>query len=284
MILVTGATGNVGRELVRQLSARGESILAMTRRPEADRFPKGVEIVCGDFDDPPSIESALAGVDDVFFMSAQTAGSKPAPTHEQVVARYARAAGVRHIVKLSVLGGGGIDADDPITRWHHAAEAAICASGIAWTLLRPGRFMSNALQWAPMVKGDGKVRIAFASRAAAAIDPCDIAAVAAYALTEPGHAGKTYELSGPEVLTPAQELDILGTMLGRKLELIALSQEAAREGMLRMGMSKETVEATLRRVATSDHGTEILPTVRQLTGRAPRTFAEWAQAHMAAFQ
>jgi len=144
--------------------------------------------------------------------------------------------------------------------------------------------MSNALQWAPMIKRDGKIRFAFASRPAAAIDPGDIAAAAACALTEPGHTAKTYELSGPEVLTPAQELEILGNVLGRKLELIALSEDAAREGMLRMGMSEETVAATLRRVATSTHGTEVLPTVRQLTGRVPHSFAEWVQAHIAAFR
>jgi uncharacterized protein YbjT (DUF2867 family) len=284
MILVTGATGNVGRELVRQLAARGQSVRAMTRRPEAAQFPKGVEIVRGDFDDPLSVGPAFAGIDRMFFMSAEGAGSKPAPTHEHVAAGIARSAGVRHIVKLSVLGGGGANLDDPITRWHQAAEAAIRNSGIDWTLLRPGRFMSNALQWAPMIKRDGKVRIAFALRLAAAIDPSDVAAVAVCALTEAGHIGKTYELSGPEALTPAQELDILGKLLGRKLELIPLSEEAAREGMRRMGMSEETVAATLRRVATSTHGTEILPTARQLTGRAPHSFAEWAQAHIAAFR
>jgi uncharacterized protein YbjT (DUF2867 family) len=284
MILVTGATGNVGGEVLRQLAARGERVRAMTRRPETSGFPKGVEVVRGDFDDPDSVGPAFAGIERLFFMSAQAAGSKPAPTHEHVAASSARTAGVRHIVKLSVLGGGGTDLDDPITRWHHAAEAAIRTSGVDWTFLRPGRFMSNALQWAPMIKSGGKVRIAFASRPAAAIDPGDIAAAAVCALTKPGHAGKAYELSGPEVLTPAHELEILGKVLGRKLELIALSDDAAREGMLRMGMSEATVAATLRRVAASTHGTEILPAVRQLTGRAPHTFAEWAEAHIGAFR
>jgi uncharacterized protein YbjT (DUF2867 family) len=129
--------------VVRQLAARGASVRAMTRRPEAGRFPKGVEVVRADFDDPLSVGAAFAGVERLFFMSAEAAGSKPVPTHEQVAASRAWTVGVRHIVKLSVLGGGGAGLDDSITRWHRAAEAAIRSSGIDWTLLRPGRFMSN---------------------------------------------------------------------------------------------------------------------------------------------
>jgi len=284
IILVAGATGNVGGELVKQLVQHGERVRAMTRRPEAAHVPDGVEVVRADFDDRASLEAAMVGVDRLFFMSAQPPGSATVPTHEQVAAACARAAGVRHIVKLSVLGGGGDDLREPITRWHHQAEEAIRASGIDCTLLRPGRFMSNALQWAPMIRRDGKVRIAFAFRPSTPIDPSDVAAVALLALTQPGHASKAYELSGPELLTPAHELDILSKLLARPLELIPLPPEAAREGMLRMGMPEEIVQATLRRVETSDHGTRIWPTVQQVTGHAPRTFAAWAQAQIDAFR
>jgi uncharacterized protein YbjT (DUF2867 family) len=284
VILITGATGNVGGELVAQLVGRGESVRAMTRRPEAARFPGGVEIVRGDLSDRASVAAALVGVDRMFLMSAQVTGSAPAPTHDIMVASCARFAGVRHIVKLSVLGGGGDDMRDPITRWHHEAEAAIRESGIEWTLLRPGRFMSNALQWAPMIRGDGKVRIAFATRPTASIDPSDIASVALRALTEPGHAGKAYELSGPETLTPTDELQILSTVLNRPLELIALPREAMREGMLRFGMPEEIVDASIARAEMTDQGTEILPTVQHVTGYPARTFAAWAQAHVAAFR
>lgn len=284
MILVAGATGNVGGELIKQLVQHGERVRAMTRRPEAAHIPHGAEVVRADFDDRASVAAAMVGVDRLYFMSAQPPGSAPAPTHEQVASACARAAGVRHIVKLSVLGGGGDDVHDPITHWHHQAEEAIRASGIDWTFLRPGRFMSNAPQWAPMIRGDAKVRIAFAFRPSTPIDPSDVASVALQALTQPGHAGKTYELTGPELLTPAQELDILSKVLAHPLELIALPPEAAREGMRRMGMPADIVEATLRRVETSDHGTRILPTVQQVTGHLPRTFAAWAQAHIDAFR
>jgi len=183
-----------------------------------------------------------------------------------------------------VLGGGGDDVHDPITLWHHQAEETIRASGIDWTLLRPGRFMSNALQWAPMIRGYGKVRIPFAFRPSTPIDPRDIASVAFHALTQPGHSGKAYELSGPELLTPAEELEILGKVLNRPLELIPLSSAAAGEGMLRMGMPAEIVEAALRRTEVSDHGTRIWPTVEEVTGHAQRSFADWAQAHLDAFR
>jgi uncharacterized protein YbjT (DUF2867 family) len=258
----------------------------MTRRPGEAGFPEGVEVVRGDLGDRASVEAALAGVDRVFLMSAQIVGSTASPTHDMVVADASRAAGVRHIVKLSVLkgGSGGGHDGDPISLWHARAEAAIRECGAAWTILRPGRFMSNALQWAPMVRRDGKVRIPFAARRAASIDPSDIAAVAAHALSESGHAEKVYELSGPDALSPAQELEILGETLGRSLELIALPPEAAYDGMLRMGMPADVVEAAMRRSLMDDLGTEVLPTVRQVTGRPARTFAEWARAHVAAFR
>src|SRR5262245_26989345 len=150
MILVAGATGNVSGALLKQLAGHGERVRAMTRRPGRT----ALKLYALSVDDRASIEAALVGVDRLFFMSAQPPGSAPARTHEQMAATCARAAGVRHIVKLSVLGGGGDDVHDPITRWHHQAEETIRASGIDWTLLRPGRFMSNALQWAPMIRAE----------------------------------------------------------------------------------------------------------------------------------
>ncbi len=144
MILVTGATGHVGGELVRQLVAAGCDVRAMTRRPEAAGLPRGVEVVRGDFEDRASLDAAFDGVERAFLMSAQPAGSAPAPTHDVAAAVAAKRAGVRHVVKLSVLGGGNTG-DHAIARWHLAAETALQRSGVAWTLLRPGRFMSNAL-------------------------------------------------------------------------------------------------------------------------------------------
>src|SRR2546422_4642637 len=172
MILVTGATGHVGGELVAQLAALGEPVRGMTRRPAAVSFPAGVEAVYGDFDDPASIDAAFAGVDRAFVMSAQPPGSTEHPTHELMLAGAARRAGVGHVVKLSVYDGGA--GDDVIGAWNREAEAAGVESGLDWTLLRPGRFMSNALQWAPMIRRGDTVNVPFAFPPALPIEPAAI--------------------------------------------------------------------------------------------------------------
>lgn len=282
MILVTGATGHVGSELIAQLAASRQTIRAMTRKPEALRAPAGVEVVRGDYDDVASLDAALREVERVFLMNAQPLGASGGPTHDLTMVDACRRAGVKRIVKLSVLDGGGEDAADPIARWHGRAEAAVRASGAAWTMLRPGRFMSNALGWAAMIRRGDQVYIPFASRPAAAIDPADIAAVAAAALTRDGHAGKTYELSGPECLTPIEELAILGRQIGRELRAVPVSREDARAGLARYGMSEEIIDAVIKQTE-GDRGMAVLPTVRDVLGRPARSFAQWVDAHRGAF-
>jgi uncharacterized protein YbjT (DUF2867 family) len=282
VILVTGATGHVGRELVAQLAAAGHRVRAASRRGDV-ALPPGVELVAADFGDDASLAAALRGVDRVFAMSAQPVGSAPAPTHDLALAAACRRAGVARVVKLSVLDGGGGDPRDPLARWHREAEAAVQGSGAAWTLLRPGRFMSNALGWAAMVRRGDDVHVAWPDRRAASIDPADIAAVALRALVDDGHAGAIYELSGPESLTPGDEIRILGELLGRPLRPVALAADAVRAGMLRHGMPPDVVDAALAQTAT-DRGTAVLPTVRQVLGRPARTFAAWAGAHREAFR
>jgi uncharacterized protein YbjT (DUF2867 family) len=281
-ILVTGATGHVGREVLRELAGRGGSVRAMTRRPESLRTDPRVEVVRGDFGDPASLEAALDGVDAVFSMSAQAIFAEPTPTHDIALAEACRRARVRRIVKLSVLGGGGRNPESPIVRWVRAAEGTVTASGAEWTLLRPGRFMSNTLAWAPMIRSGAEVSIPMAHRRTASIDPADVASIAVLALTSDGHAGQAYELSGPEALTPAEELDILSQVLGRPLPLNALSNDAARAGMLRYGMPDVVVDSILAD-ARGEHGSEVLPTVQALLGRPPRRFADWVAARRAEF-
>jgi uncharacterized protein YbjT (DUF2867 family) len=240
-----------------------------------------VEVVYGDFDDPGSITAAFAGADRAFLMSAQPTGAADRPTHDFPLVEAARRAGVARVVKLSVLDGGGTE--DVIGRWSRQAEDAVTSSGMEWTLLRPGRFMSNALAWAPMMGRGDRVAIPFASRPAASIDPADVAAVAAAALTQDGHAGTAYELSGPEVLTPQNELRILAATLHRSLQLIEPPIEATRTGMVGAGMPEAVVDAIIARVLTSDDGFEVLPTVEQVVGRPAATFAHWAQTHAGMF-
>jgi uncharacterized protein YbjT (DUF2867 family) len=188
---------------------------------------------------------------------------------------------VARVVKLSVLDGGGTD--DIIGRWSRQAEEAVTSSAMEWTLLRPGRFMSNTLAWAPMMAHGDTIAIPFASRPAASIDPADVAAVAAVALTQDGHAHAAYELSGPEVLTPQDELLILAATLHRSLQLIEPSIEATRAGMVGAGMPKAMVDAIIARVLASEDGFEVLPTVEQVVGRPAATFAQWAQSHTGMF-
>jgi uncharacterized protein YbjT (DUF2867 family) len=277
MILVTGSTGNVGRELVSQLAARGAPVRAVTRRPGAVSFPEGVEVVYGDFEDPASIEAAFAGADRAFLMSAQQPGSGH-PTHDLQLVEAAQRAGVGHVVKLSVFDGGA--GDDPIGAWTREAEAAVMDSGIDWTMLRPGRFMSNALWWAPMIRAGDTVAIPFATRPATPIDPADVAAVALASLTGEGHRNRAYQLSGPEVLTPADELRLLGEALGRPLRLVEPPVDQVRAGMIAGGMPEAVVDAVVAR-SLSEPGAEaeVLSTVSDILGRPATPFASWAKAH-----
>jgi uncharacterized protein YbjT (DUF2867 family) len=285
MIVVTGATGHVGRELVTLLAAQGVAVRVVTRRPGSVGFPGGVQVAYGDFDDQASIDVAFAGAERAFLMSGQPVGSAPFPTHDIVLAEAARRAGVAHIVKLSVLEGGGAR-DDPIRTWSRQAEQAVRNSGVDWTLLRPGRFMSNALAWAPMIVRGDTVTIPFAHRPAGSIDPADIAAVAGAALTDSGprHVNVAYELSGPEVLTPADELRILGETLGRPLELVEPPLDQTRAGMIKAGLPEVVVDTIVDRAVNDHSGAEVLPTVEQVVGRPPTTFATWAASHADAFR
>ncbi|WP_405870693.1 NAD(P)H-binding protein [Streptomyces sp. NBC_00005] len=283
MIVVTGATGHVGGELVRRLAAAGEPVRAMTRRPAEARLPQGVQAVYGDAEDPASLEAAFTGASGAFLMSAQGVGTAPGPTHDLALAEAAARAGVRRVVKLSVLDAGA--GSDVIARWHATAETAVTdpSRTWSWTLLRPGRFMSNALQWAGQLRAGDEVSMPFADRPAASIDPADLAEIAARALTTDEHAGATHELSGPQSLTPVEELSILADVLDRDLHARPLPPEAARAGMERYGFPPEVVDAIMQRTLDSDRGADVLPAAAKLLGRPARTFAEWAAAHAGAF-
>ncbi|MEU1269922.1 NAD(P)H-binding protein [Streptomyces sp. NPDC005799] len=289
MILVTGATGHVGGELVRRLTAAGHPVRATTRRPSEARLPSGAEAVYGDADDPSTLSAAFTDASGAFLMSAQGVGTTPpGPTPDLALAlalaEAAARAGVRRVVKLSVLDGG--TGTDVIARWHAAAEAAVTSHDWTWTLLRPGRFMSNALQWTAQLRSGDTVSLPFADRPAASIDPADVAEIAARALTTHSteHAGGTYELSGPQSLTPLDELALLGETLGRDLHAVGLPPEAARSSMRRYGFPPEVINAIMHRTLESDRGAEVLPTVEKVLGRPARTFGEWARAHTGAFE
>lgn len=279
-ILVTGATGNVGSRIVRLLAARGQSVRALTRKGERAKFDPKVEVVTGDFTDPASLRAALQGVSRVYIL----AGGHQLEQHEANVIDAVKAARVELVVKHSVSGAQYKATDIP--RWHRAGEERIEATGLPYVFLRPASFASNTLGWAGSIKSQGTVYSPLGETALPVIDPEDIAEVAATVLTDPGHAGKAYELSGPEAITTAQQVAILGELLGRPLKYVNVPDSAARESMLGMGMPVPYVDAFLGLVQTLRSMGRIEPTgdVKKVLGREARTYRQWAQANAAAFR
>jgi uncharacterized protein YbjT (DUF2867 family) len=281
MILVTGATGTVGRALLDELATTGEPVRAMTRRPATADLPGSVEVVGGDLDDPASLEDALRDVDRVFAVSTGPAG----PVQDRDLAVAAAKAGASRIVKLSTLSVDDDRIDDPITRWHRAGEDAVRDSGVAWTFLRPTGFMSNALHWAGTIASHDTVYHPYGDGRVALIDPRDIAAVAATVLTRPGHDGRAYPLCGPEALGPADEVAILSEVLGRPLRYVEVSPEDAHRTMVERGMPPELADAVVAKAATTREPGVGIPDreLSLLLDTTPRTFRAWVRDHVAAF-
>jgi uncharacterized protein YbjT (DUF2867 family) len=276
---VFGATGNVGRELVPLLVARGCTVKIVTRNAaRAAAFGDSVEVVEGDLGRTASVRPAIAGADAIYLVTMINA-----PDHDLAVAQLARNAGVRHIVKLSTLEAS--EARLRVGRWHRAKEDAIRASGLGWTILRPGMFMSNALDWADPIREAGKVFFPGGSGRVAPIDPRDVAAVAALALTEPGHAGKAYELTGDQLLTIADMTGIIGRTIGRELQYVDIPVLAAQLFLTRtFGWETARGLSEMARALKRGEGAIITPTFREVTSRGPRSFEEWCKENADAFR
>src|SRR5580693_2284767 len=271
MILVTGAAGNIGGELVRALAEAGQPVRALARSAASDRFPSVVEIAAGDLNDPASLSPALDGAHGVFLL--------PGYADMPGVLAAARRAGVRRVVQLSGMSAGSGDMTNAITAYMVMSEQAARESGLAWTVVRPAMFMSNALQWLPQLRAGDVVRAPFGHARAAVIDPADIAAVAARALTTPGHEGRVYEVSGPESLTAGERVAILGAALGRALRFEAQPDEEARAEMSATTPEKYVNAFFDFYAGGSLDESKVLPTVQDVTGRPARTFTQWATAH-----
>ncbi|MDN5918566.1 MAG: NAD(P)H-binding protein [Pseudonocardia sp.] len=269
-ILVTGATGTVGRHLVTQLTEAGHPVRALTRNPAAAKLPAGVDVVAGDLTDPSTLAAMFDGVSAVHLITFGGADDAPLTTGPAIVA-LAHAAGVR---RMSVLGG-----------WEQSSvQEALHTAGVGFTALAPVEFMGNALEWAGAVRTDDAVR-SLANWPSAVVHEADIAAVAAVALTEDGHAGRSYPLTGPQALTVAERARLLGEARGCPVAFEQLTVDQERERLRSYGYPEDYVEFGIE-LATSPppQAGVVLPTVEQVTGRPARTFARWAAEHADAFR
>ena len=277
MILVTGATGNAGSAVVRALVDAGQPVRALIRSDSARaRLPAEAEAAVADLNLPDTLAPALAGVRGVFLLSGYS-------DMQDALARM-REARVERVVLLSSSAAPGGDTTNAVARYHIESERLVRESGLEWTFLQPDTFMTNTLQWAPQVRAGDVVRAPFGDVPVATIHPADLGAVAAQALTGDGHAGRSYRLSGPESLTPADRVAVLSRVLGRELRFEAQSDDEARREMSE-SMPPEYVDAFMSFFAdgTLDES-EVLPTVEEITGRPPLSFEQWATANADAFR
>ncbi|MGW2086255.1 NAD(P)H-binding protein [Streptomyces sp. NPDC001880] len=278
MILVTGATGTIGREVVRRIPA-DLAVRIMARDPgRVAGAGAGAEVVSGDYSDPASLVGVLHGIRTVFLVT------NPGGDDDSNFIRAAGSAGVRHVVKLSAAAVADSRAEDLITRWQRRNEDLLRGSGMEWTLLRPRAFMSNTLSWVGSIRSDHVVRALYGASANACVDPRDVAEVAVRALTEDGHVGRTHTLTGPEAITAVEQTARLAELLCRPLRFEELEPEQARAA-LGARYPADIVEALLESAERGREGSkaEVDGTVAALLGRPAGTFRGWASDHLSAF-
>lgn len=280
MILVTGATGNVGRHLLDGLAAADVPARVLVRDPARLSGPHDhLEIVTGDLDVPATLAPAMDGVGRVFLL----APGPDVPAQDAAVIGAAADAGVEHVVMVSSLGAelGGIAGGRP----HLPGEALLRESGLAWTLLHPSEFMTNTLWWRDTITGTGSIFVPTGTGRIGFIDPADIAAVAAHVLTTDGHHGRTYRLTGPAALTTADVAAHLADVLDRPVQHIDVTPEAFRAGMDQAGLPPALIEMQVEYCAAVRAGTVDIVTddVPRLLGRPATDYLTWARAHATAF-
>lgn len=276
MIVVTGATGSVGSEVLRQLAAAGAPVRALSRRPEKVDAPDGVEVVRADLSDAGTLPAAFEGADAVFLYALF---GDPAP-----VVAAARAAGIERVVLLSTLAMESFRSGNAIREGHRVVEDAIRDSGLAWTFLRPGGFTSNVRWWAPEIRAGGVVHGRYPEVASALIAPADIAAIGVLALTADGHAGNAYPLTGEQVLSQVEQVRVIGEVIGKPVRYEQVTEDEY-VALMSRHMPERYVRAMLD-VQRTLVGREaaVYPTFRELTGRAPGRLADWVADHAAEFK
>jgi uncharacterized protein YbjT (DUF2867 family) len=281
MIVVTGATGNVGQPLVQALAAADEQVTAVSRRVSDATVPRGVRHRQADLTDPESLRPIFDGADALFLHDGGASAQLLSPRD---ILDVAKVSGVGRIILLSSIGVITRPQSASHGGMMRAIEDAVRQSDMDWTILRPGGFNSNAYAWAETVRAQRTVAAPFGDVGLPTIDPTDIAEVAAAALREDSHRGQVYELTGPALTTMRQRAEAIGDALGEPIRFIDQTREEARAQMLQF-MPEAVVETTLDVFGEPTPAEQrITPDVEQILGRPSRTFSDWARAHVAAFR
>lgn len=283
MILITGSTGYIGSELVRLLSQARVPARALARNPGKGQKLPSISWVTGDLAKPETLPAAFAGCVKLFLLTGNVENTVELQ-HNAIAA--ARQAGIAHVVKLSAFGASS-HSNSLIGRWHHEIEKELQESGLAWTMLRPHHFMQNLLAQAENIIHDDVVYAAAGEGRIPFIDTRDIAAVAVITLTQEGHTGKKYVITGSEAISYRQVTELIGATIGRKLRYVDESFDEARARLTKAGQPSWLIESSLALAAYQRAGgpTEtITSVVADLTGKPARTFAEFARDHAAVFR
>lgn len=283
MILITGATGNNGQELVRQLTAAGRQVRALVRNPAKAGNLKGanVELAVGDFEQPAALEAALRGVDEAFLLTPVVERSVQ---WQRAFIEAVQRARVKHLVKFSGMGAHAGSGSE-LLRLHAETDDLLRSSGVPFTILQPNSFHQNMLLSTATIKAQGRFYLPLKNAPQSTVDIRDINAVAARVFTSSGHEGKTYVITGPEALTFQQAAEKLSSVLGRKIQYVDVPLSAAADGMRQSGMPEWNVHAVsdlLDYFATGAAAT-VTDTVPRLLGHPAISFEQFVKDHRAVF-
>lgn len=280
-VLVIGATGNVGRHAVTALRAARQPVRALARHPSAADVPAGVEVVAGDVSDQVTLAAAARGASAAFVVFPTMQADQHAAVVVSTLADH-----IGRVAYLSAEGATSERLDDPgILGSHARMEALVRGSGMAWTFLRSGGMATNTLAWADQVRLDATVRWPFAAAARSLVHEADLGEVAAHVLTTPGHEYATYVLTGPEVLTHAEQAEAIGRAVGRRVDFVEVPRAEMRKQMVsQWGLSADVADEMLDAWELMTGKRDgVTDTVDKLLGRPARSFEQWARDHAADF-